>query len=54
VGAVWWTGSKKLKKPVLGVRNVEEVVKEFGGPAVAIGERFLSAGVRRTDRGRDG
>ncbi|KAL7410375.1 putative thiamine biosynthetic bifunctional enzyme [Mrakia frigida] len=37
VGPCWWTGSKNLKKGVLGVRGVEEVVLAFGGPAVAIG-----------------
>ena len=38
IGAVWWTGSKKLKKDAMGVRGVEAVVKAFGGPAVAIGK----------------
>ncbi|CED85256.1 thiamine biosynthetic bifunctional enzyme [Phaffia rhodozyma] len=38
VGPVWWTGSKDVsKKIILGVRGVEDVVKAFGGPAVAIG-----------------
>jgi thiamine-phosphate diphosphorylase len=38
VGPTYWTGTKDLtKKVVMGVRGVEEVVRAFGGPAVAIG-----------------
>lgn len=38
VGPAYWTGTKDLsKKVVMGVRGVEEVVKAFGGPSVAIG-----------------
>lgn len=39
VGPTYWTGTKDItKKVVMGVRGVEEVVRAFGGPAVAIGE----------------